>query len=113
MNGIFVLTFHALFLIFSIDDANATRQRKVTALNDEEYDIILRKLTDSFMIPLRDRTKVERSAIRKYYRWMKSGMEITVGPSGKTLYLEGKQLIRKEEIQNVMFQNFNTVKILP
>ena len=27
MNGIFVLTFPALFLIFSIDDANATRQR--------------------------------------------------------------------------------------
>ena len=70
----------------------------VSALSDIEYEIMLKKVTGLLDSRSDERSVIEKSTIRKFYRWIKSGKTITIGPSGKTLYIDGKQLFRKSEL---------------
>ena len=85
------------FLLLFVNYVVSVKQGNVISLTDERYDIIL-KISGKFSKPSSERNNVVNSVIRKYYRWIKDGKEITVGPSGKTIYVDGKQLIRKEEL---------------
>ena len=63
------------------------RERDISALSEEEYAILLRKLLGRFNTPVRERTLVEKNVLRKYYRFVKGGRELHVGSSGKSLYI--------------------------
>ena len=74
------------------------RERDISALSEEEYAILLRKLLGRFNTPVRERTSVEKNVLRKYYRLVKGRRELHVGSSGKSIYIDGKLLIRIEEM---------------
>ena len=74
------------------------RERDISALSEEEYTILLRKLLGRFNTPVRERTLVEKNVLRKYYRLVKGGRELHVGSSGKSIYIYGKLSIRNEEM---------------
>ena len=86
----------AILLLFSSFSVSCVRNRDVTALSDVDYDLMIRKILGSFDTPVAERTKKEAAVIRKYYRWIDVGHEVTVGRSGRTIYVNGKQLLRKK-----------------
>ena len=53
---------------------------------------MIKKITGDFKKPSDERTNVEKNVIRKFYRWMTEGKQITVGASGKTIYVPNFQL---------------------
>ena len=65
----------------------SARQSNVVALSDEEYNIMIKKIMRDFKKPSDERTNVETNVIRKFYRWITEGKEITVGASWKTIYV--------------------------
>ena len=92
-----------LFLIlFQLESIKPASNGHITALTDEQYDIMIRKVRGEFDKPLGDRNSVEKNVIRKYYRWLSQGKDIYIGPSGKTIYINGKQLIQKEELNQAI-----------
>ena len=44
------------------------RERDISALSEEEYEIMLRKILGRFNTLVRERTLVEKNVLRKYYR---------------------------------------------
>ena len=58
---------------------------------------MIQKVTGSYNVPVADRSTEENRLIRKYYRWISQGKDLSVGSSGKTIYIDGKQLLRTEE----------------
>ena len=73
-----------LFLIlFQFESIKPASNGHITALTDEQYDIMIRKVRGEFDKPLGDRNSVEKNVIRKYYRWLSQGKDIYIGPSGK------------------------------
>ena len=76
----------------------STKLGGVSALADNEYEIMLKKVTGQLDSRSDERSVIEKSTIRKFYRWIKGGKTITIGASGKTLYIDGKQLFRKSEL---------------
>ena len=68
------------------------------ALDDEEYELLLRWLRGEFDTQCNNRTTKEKTALRKFYRWMKEH-ELKVGVSGRTVYIDGKRLLRSNEIE--------------
>ena len=80
----------------------ATRNRGIKALTDYEYDIIIRQVIGTYDTKVSERTKEEKVVLRKYYRWVENGMAITVGASGKTIYVNNKQLLREGEKESVI-----------
>ena len=74
------------------------RERDISALSDEEYEILLRKILGRYNTPVIERTMIEKKVLRKYYRLVKGGKELHVGPSGKSIYIDGRLLIRNEEM---------------
>ena len=71
----------SLFLLFSCFTFSFVRDRDTNALSDQEYDIMIRKIIGSSNKPVADRTKDETVVIRKYYRWVRQGHDVSVGPS--------------------------------
>ena len=57
----------------------SARQSNVAALSDEEYNVMIKKITGVFNKPSHERTNLEKSVIRKFYRWIKEGKQTTVG----------------------------------
>ena len=80
----------------------SVRNRNINALSDEEYDIMIRKITGAYDTPVAERSSKEMRLLRKYYRWISHGKDLTVGPSGKTIYVDGKQLARRKEIERTI-----------
>ena len=74
------------------------RPCNVGALSAAEYEIVLRKIMGCYDTPVAERTCVDNRALRKFYRWIKDERHISVGPSGKTIYIDGKKLLKKDEI---------------
>ena len=80
----------------------ATRNRDYNALSDAEHDIHIRKITGSYGTAVTERSSIDVRILPKYYRWIKQGKDISVGPSCKTIYIDGKQLMRKEETERAI-----------
>ena len=78
----------------------SVRNRNINALSDEEYDIMIRKITGAYDTPVTERSSKEMRLLRKYSRWISHGKDLTVGPSGKTIYVDG--LVRREEIERTI-----------
>ena len=86
-NSIHILTFLLLFSSFPV---SCVRNRDINALSDQEYDIMVRKILGSFDKPVTDRTNLDTVVIRKYYRWMRQGHDVTVGAGGRTMSFKAK-----------------------
>ena len=99
-----------IVLLFLCTPVLLVRNRDIKALSDHEYDIMIRKILGSFDTPVTDRTKVEIVVIRKYYRWIRQGHDLTIGASGRTIYLDGKQLLRIEEKERAIKQTIKESK---
>ena len=50
------------------------RERDISALSEEEYEILLRKILGRFNTPVLKRTLVKEKVLRKYYRLTKGGI---------------------------------------
>ena len=74
------------------------KERDISSLSEEEYDILIRKILGRFNTPVSERTLVEKKILRKYNRLVKGEKELRVGPSGKSIYVDGKLLVRNEEV---------------
>ena len=75
---------HVIVTVISV------RNRNINALSDEEYELMIRKITGSYNIPVAERSIKETRLLRKYYRWLSEGNDLSVGLSGKTIYINGK-----------------------
>ena len=83
------LSLYFFSFLIMINALTATRERNIVALTEEEYDIMVRKIAGQYNKGMADRTLIEKSTIRKYYRWLKQGKHVYLGPSGKTIYIRG------------------------
>ena len=63
---------------------------------------MLKKVIGNFKTPVAERSTVERTINRKYYRWLKEGKVLSVGNSGKHIYIDGKRLLRKNEMKKAV-----------
>ena len=79
-----------------------SREHWLCSLSDEEYNILLNKVLNRFDTAVVDRSTVEKAVLRKYYRWVKAGRQLPVGPSGKNIYIDGKKVMRKSEIKQIV-----------
>ena len=91
-------------LILTITFASKTRNRGIKALTDYEYDVIVKKVTGTYDTKVSERTREEKVVLRKYYRWIEKGMEVTVGPSGRTIYVNNKQVLRTGEVDKIIYK---------
>ena len=73
------------------------KERDISALSEEEYAILIQKILGKFTTPVAERALIEKSVLRKYYRLVKA-KDIHVGPSGKSIYINGRLLLRNEEM---------------
>lgn len=48
------------------------------------------------------RGSVKTSVLRRCQHWIKQGKDIQIGPSGKTIYVDRKQLSTKEDIEKTI-----------
>ena len=82
----------SLFLIAAVIMlSNGTaNQREIRPIEEQEYDILLRKILGQFDTPVSSISKKKQFIIQKYYRWVRNGRDIRVGSSGKTIYIDGK-----------------------
>ena len=87
-----------------------SRDETLCVLTDEEYDILLRKITGSFDKPVNERTKTENSFLRKFYRWKNEGKDLFVGSSGKSIYVNGKRLMHSSERDTIIKKMHKTTK---
>ena len=87
-----------LVILSFLKFVTARRAGNIIALSDEEYDVMLKKIVGEFTKPSNERNKFELKMIRKYYRWLREGKDISIGASGKTIYVDGKQVMRKDDI---------------
>ena len=65
-------------------------------IEDDEYELLINWLKDENQLSMAARTRKDKNSIRKFYRWLKSGKDLRVGPSGKVVYIDGRRLLRKE-----------------
>ena len=92
-----------LIAVNAIDFSNKKRKRKdVLNLDNDEYNIMLNEIKGNFNVPVSERTKVERTTCRINYRWMKEGKTLTIGNTGQSIYIDGKRLLRKDEMKLVV-----------
>ena len=56
---------------------------------------MLKKIVGEFTKPLDERNKLELKMKQKYSRWLREGKDISIGA---TIYVDGKQLMRKDDI---------------
>lgn len=87
-----------VLIVLSHSFVTCTRKENVLALRDDEYEVMLKKVLGNFQTPVAERSLIERTINRKYYRWIKEGKELSVGNSGKHIYIDGKRLLRKNEL---------------
>lgn len=99
MNVNFMLTFLSI-LCYNI--TNCSRELSLSPLSDEEYAILLNKLLGRFDTAVTDRSTLEKAVLRKFYRWIKAGRELTVGSSGTNIYVDGKKLLRKSDVKRII-----------
>ena len=86
------------------------RNRGLKALSDFEYDIIIRKIIGTYNTAVSERSKEEKVVLRKYYRWIENGCDVRVGSSGKTIYVDDKQLLRESETERIIKRAENESK---
>ena len=55
------------FLLNLIVPVLSVRNRNIKALSDEEYDLMIRKITGTYNIPVAERNVKETRLLRKYY----------------------------------------------
>ena len=91
-----------LLLLLTNDYIYCTRENTVSSLTDEEYNILLNKIINNFDTPVAERSTTEKAVLRKYYRWIKAGKQITIGASFKNIYVDGKRLMRKSELKEIV-----------
>ena len=51
---------------------------------------------------MKERTNLEKAVLRKYKRWKKDGQNIFLGSSEKTIYVDGKKILRNKERDNMI-----------
>ena len=96
-------------LLFAIAIAIASRkkggERKISPVTDEQYEILIKIVSKVFDTPCAQRTTTERNAIAKVRRWRLEKPDdpdhLRVGRSGTTLYLGGRKVLRKSDVEKV------------
>lgn len=80
----------------------------IHAMKKEEYEIIsqLLKKDGRFTVPSKDRTKEQRSAYVKYWRLKE---KLSLGAHG-LLLLEGKRVLKKDEVKQCVSKTFKKSK---
>ena len=71
-------------------------------MEKEEYEIILKLSKGNFYVPVSQRTRIEKSAIVKFWRLRK---DLTLDKSGALLY-EGKKVLMKSVVKEIVSKTF-------
>ena len=100
-----VLLSLCLICILFVLSVSARGDRKESALDDETYDLLCKIIKNGGRLNklVKDRTKAENSAIRRYQRYRKTHREIKVTDGGN-IEIDGKRLLRKGEIKRTVDQ---------
>ena len=75
-------------------------------MDEEEYTIIVKLLKGTFNVPVSRRTRVQKSAIVKYWRLKE---ELSLDTNGALLH-QGKRVLRKNEINEIVSKTFRSSK---
>ena len=87
---LFVVVVCNVFFLYVL----CAREQSYSALTEEEYEIMVWKIRGVFNTPVNERDSIEKSVLRKYYRWRKEGRAIIIGASEKTIYVDGRKLMK-------------------
>ena len=93
--NVFLRTSSLLVILSFLKFVTATREGNIIALSGRRIWRNVKKTVGEFTKPLNERNKLELKTIRKYYRWLREGKNISIEASGKTIYVDGKKLMRE------------------
>ena len=91
--------FCILFVHFNVCDGRGNRQ--ISAVEDKVYDAMINILLGTFNNAVSERNAAENSAVQRIYRYRKNGMHLDL-KRDKHLFLNGKQLLRKSDLKDVV-----------
>ena len=98
----YVMMIALMVVLIAFNAIDFSNNKNVLALDNNEYNIMLKEIKGNFNVPVSERTKVERTTCRNNYRWMKEGKTLTIGNTGLSIYIDGKRLLRKDEMRLVV-----------
>ena len=75
-------------------------------MEEEEYNAIRDLFNERFHVPVFQRSRVQKNPVVKYWRLRKN---LSLDPSGHLLY-QGKRVLKKEEIKNIVAKSFKESK---
>ena len=81
--------------------------RKISAVPDDVYDIIVQILSGKFHKPVNGRSRIEINALLRVYRLSRHSIEIK---HEKDVYIDGKKLLRKSELDNAVEKTVKKLK---
>ena len=97
-----VLAAHLLASIQTISvSVDATRNRQVTAVEDNTYKVLIKMCKNEFDVPVKDRTSTEKAAVVRFWRNKDHLSVEKVNGEEKLLYHE-RVVLKKSEIQNLV-----------
>ena len=79
-----------------------TSKNWLQAIEDDEYELLIKLINNENSLAVADQTKNDKNCIRKYQRWIQAGKELRVAPSGTVIYVDGRRLLRKGEVEDAV-----------
>ena len=68
-------------------------------MDDETYDAILQAVRGDFHVPVKERTKIQRTALIRFWR---NRHKFEIAEDGKTLLFDGKSVAKKTDVKGIV-----------
>ena len=105
--------FWLLILLASIEtisvSVDATRNRQMTAVEDNTYKVLIKMCKKEFDVLVKDRTSTEKAAVVRFWR-NKDYLSVEKVNGEEKLLYDGKVVLKKSEIQNLVRKEYRHCK---
>ena len=91
-----------IFILTIIINLNSSDGGYIHPMEEEEYEVIKKLVVGDFNVPVSKRTRLQKSAIIKFWR-LKAGLGID--DKGNLLY-ENRRVVKKSEIKKIVTKTF-------
>ena len=91
-----------VFILTIIINLNSSDGGYIHPMEEEEYEVIKKLVVGDFNVPVSKRTRLQKSAIIKFWR-LKAGLGID--DKGNLLY-ENRRVVKKSEIKKIVIKAF-------
>ena len=91
-----------LLIAIVVSSSTSKRGSYIHAMGDQEYDIIKDLFTGNFNVPVADKTRLQKSAYLKFWRFRKG---LSIDLEGNLLY-EKKKIVKKSDVKRIVTKCF-------